>query len=243
MHMERITSLQNAKVKGWVKLHEKKERDKTGLFLIEGEHLISEALKKDLVVTIITDKECPFDHHDIIYVTEAIMDKIAKNISHVHIMAVCKKVDLDQQEEKRVILLDNVQDPGNLGTIVRTAVAFNYDSIYCSKNTVDIYNEKVIRSTQGALFHIPVIYTDLPTKINELKQNSFHIIATSLHEAKPMQEIQAKDKMVFIMGNEGQGVSKELLDISDEKLFIEMPGFESLNVAVAAGIVMYKYQQ
>ena len=239
--MERITSLQNSKVKKWAALHQKKERDKTGTFLIEGEHLLQEAQQSGLLETIITDTEPPFYFDNVVYVTETIMKKLSSSVSGTHWIGIAHKPDQDVHPTKRVLILDGVQDPGNLGTLIRTAVSFSYEAVYCSKDTVDVYNEKTIRSTQGAFLHIPVIYTDIHEIIRNLKEEEFKIVATSLHQALPMQQIPSAKKMAFIFGNEGQGVSSECLKESDIHLFIEMDGFESLNVAVAGGIVMYHY--
>lgn len=239
--MERIKSLQNAKVKNLVKLHQKKYRDETGLFLVEGEHLVTEAKKAGVLQYIITDEEDKADA-DGLFVTPEIMKKISTNVSAVHVIGVCGKCKIAVKEPKRIVLLDDVQDPGNLGTLIRTAVSFSFDAIYCSKHTADVYNEKVIRSTQGALFYIPVIYSDLTQTIALLKKDGFTVIGTSLHEADGMRSFKAREKMAFVLGNEGQGVSEEILSQCDAKLFIEMHGFESLNVAVAGGIVMYTFQ-
>ncbi len=239
--MERIKSLQNAKVKNLVRLHQKKYRDETGLFLVEGDHLISEARKAGILHYVITDEDdCPYEKY--LLVTPEIMKKISTNVSAVHRIGVCEKCKMTVKEPKRVLLLDDVQDPGNLGTLIRTAVSFSFDAICCSKHTVDVYNEKVIRSTQGALFYIPVIYSDLTQTIETLKHDDFTIVGTSLHEASGMRSFSAQEKMAFVLGNEGQGVSDEILSLCDAKLFIEMQGFESLNVAVAGGIVMYTFQ-
>ena len=240
--MEIITSLQNAKVKKWTSLHKKKERDNTGLFLIEGEHLIQEALKENIVETIITDETSPFDFQNTIQVTAQIMHKISENVSAVHLIAVCHKLEKHPHTISRALLLDGVQDPGNLGTLVRTAVSFSFDVIYVSEDTCDLYNEKTIRSTQGALFHIPLIRGNLFDIVQQLKKDGFTIVATSLEKSETMSEIPATSHMGFIFGNEGQGVSKILQEEADHRLRIEMHGFESLNVAVAGGIVMYQYR-
>ena len=240
--METITSLQNSKVKKWTALHKKKERDLTGLFLIEGEHLIQEALKEGIVETIITDTSSPFDFEHTVLVTDSIMKKLSENVSQVHLIAVCHKLDQQVKDMKRVILLDGVQDPGNLGTLIRTAVSFSFNCVYVSEETVDLYNDKTIRSTQGALFHIPVIRCNLNDVVKELQHDHFTIVATSLEESKTISEIKPVSRMGFIFGNEGQGVSKQLQEAANERLRIEMHGFESLNVAVAGGIVMYEYR-
>lgn len=240
--MKEITSLQNKKIKEWTSLHHKKERDRTGLFLVEGEHLIQEALKADAVEYIVTDEKCPFTFPQIIFTTPQIMKKLSDNVSPVHLIAVCHKKEQIPQRMNRVILLDGVQDPGNLGTLIRTAKSFSFDCVYLSEDTCDIYNDKAIRSTQGALFHIPVIRGNLSDIMSELKKEGFLITATSLEQSKTFDEIPAQEKMAFIFGNEGQGVTKQIQNLADERLRIEMHGFESLNVAVAGGIVMYHYR-
>ncbi len=242
-HMEKITSLQNAKIKKWTALHKKKERDKAGLFLVEGEHLISEALSAGAVDTIITDGESPFSFSNTIQVTPEIMKKLSDNVSQVHLIAVCKKLPGKIKDDTRLLLLDGVQDPGNLGTLIRTAVSFSFDGVYMSQDACDLYNDKAIRSTQGALFHMPVVREDLHALLPILKEEGYQIIATSLEESETMTEIGTSEKMAFIFGNEGQGVSKDIQSAADHRLRIEMHGFESLNVAVAGGIVMYHYRK
>ena len=243
MKEERITSLQNAKVKRWISLHNKKGRDETGLFLVEGEHLIEETLREGILETLIADEEpsVAFDHT--VYVTPEVMKKISQNVSAVHMIGVCAQKEKDVIDASRVILLDGVQDPGNLGTMIRTAVSFGFDAVYCSKDTCDLYNDKVIRSTQGAMFHIPVIRCGLKDLIENLKNDGFQVIATTLEHSRTMSEIPNTGRLAFVFGNEGSGVRKEIQQAADERLRIEMEGFESLNVAVAAGIVMYHYQR
>ena len=137
-------------------------------------------------------------------------------------------------------MLDGIQDPGNLGTLIRTAVSFGYDLIICSEQTVDLYNDKVIRSTQGSLFHIPVVRTDLASCVRELQKQGITVIATTLEKAVPLQQMEHPERFAVILGNEGSGVTRQLQDIADIRVRIEMDGFESLNVAVAGGIMMYE---
>ena len=209
---------------------------------MEGEHLIGEALAAGCVEDIITDTDCPYDFASVYQVTPAIMAKLSENVSEVHLIAVCHKLDQAPNHLNRVILLDGVQDPGNLGTLVRTAVSFSYDAVYCSEDTCDLYNDKAVCSTQGALFHIPVIRGNLMDIMTQLKKEGFTVIATSLEESHKMDEIPETNKMAFIFGNEGQGVHDDLQAAADDRLRIDMHGFESLNVAVAGGIVMYAYR-
>ncbi|MCI5723602.1 MAG: RNA methyltransferase [Erysipelotrichaceae bacterium] len=241
--MEKITSLQNAKVKSWMLLHKKKHRDEKGLFLVEGEHLIQEALAARAVELIITDTASPFDFENVVIVTPAIMSKLSLNVSDVHLIAVCRQNHLQIKEKHRLLLLDGVQDPGNLGTLIRTAVSFGFDGVYCSADTCDLYNDKAIRSTQGALFHIPVVRKEFSELLPELKKDGVMIIATSLQDSTTMKEIKPVEKMAFVLGNEGQGVRDTTIQQADRCLRIEMEGFESLNVAVAGGIIMYQYRR
>lgn len=240
--MEIITSLQNSKVKRWASYHKKKDRDRDGRFLVEGDHLIAEADRAGIVEIMITDVEDATLDHNTVLVNEAIMKKLSANISQVHRIAVCRKKEEKPSSLARVLILDDVQDPGNLGTLIRTAVSFSFDVVYVSENTCDLYNEKAIRSTQGALFHIPVIRTDVLSMIRKLQKEGVLCVATSLEKSKTMAEIPVTEKMAFVFGNEGQGVEKAVQKTCDERLRIEMNGFESLNVAVAGGIVMYHYR-
>ncbi len=243
--MEKIESLQNARIKKWCRLHTKKGRDEMKRFLIEGEHLIEEALKANVVETIITDTTCPFAFEEVVLVSEAVMKKVSQNVSKVHLIAVCKEVEVDLTKKERLLILDGVQDPGNLGTMVRTAMAFQFDAVYLSNQCADLYNDKTIRSTQGALFHMPVIRVkdELDCLVASLQEEGVNVVATTLDDAKPLKEVETCSKMAFILGNEGQGVSKSLQAMANQRLRIEMQGFESLNVAVAAGIVMYTFQE
>lgn len=241
----KITSLTNAKVKQWSKYKEKKHRDKDHKFLIEGEHLIEEAHKANLIECILIEqgKENMFPAYETYEVTRDILKKLSDSVSGTYIMAVCHMPNISSIDfGNKVIVLDNVQDPGNVGTIIRTAFSFGYTSIVLSNHSVDVYNEKVIRSTQGALFHMPIIRGDIMELLQELKQQGITLYATSLHEATPLQQTPKKTPCALIFGNEGNGVSKDVIDYSDHKVFIEMETFESLNVAVAAGICMYEFK-
>lgn len=240
-----ITSLTNAKVKQWSKYKEKKHRDKDHKFLIEGEHLIEEAHKANLIECILIEqgKENMFPAYETYEVTRDILKKLSDSVSGTYIMAVCHMPNISSIDfGNKVIVLDDVQDPGNVGTIIRTAFSFGYTSIVLSNHSVDVYNEKVIRSTQGALFHMPIIRGDIMELLQELKQQGITLYATSLHEATPLQQTPKKTPCALIFGNEGNGVSKDVIDYSDHKVFIEMKTFESLNVAVAAGICMYEFK-
>ena len=157
-----------------------------------------------------------------------------------NIIGVCSYSN-NQKIGNKVLMLDNIQDPGNLGTIIRSSVAFNIDTIIISNNTVDLYNDKVLRGCQGMNFHINIIRDDLKKYINNLKNNNYKIFTTDVNNGKELKSIKTSDKYVIIMGNEGNGVSKEISDMSDEKIYINMnENCESLNVAVATSIILYQ---
>lgn len=241
-----ITSVSNAKVKTWAKLKEKKHRDKEQLFLIEGEHLIEEAYQAKVLECLIVEKGCAYPSYEgveVYEVTAEILRKLTSLVSKESLLAVCRMHKHEEIIGERLIVLDQVQDPGNLGTILRSAVSFGYDGVVLSDTCVDVYNEKVIRSTQGAIFHIPVIRKELTTFLPLLKQEGFHLYVTSLHQAVPLQRVKRQKRFALIFGNEGQGVSEEVLALGDEAIKIEMKTFESLNVAVAAAICMYHFME
>ena len=244
--MEVIRSVNNMKVKTWCKYHEKKYRDKDQKFLIENEHLIQEALQANLIINLILLENEPiqFDYDgEITYVSQEVMKKLKMNQSLPSCMAVVKMPSLQLQLGDKLILCDNIQDPGNVGTMIRSAYSFGFDTFVVSNNSVDIFNDKVIRSTQGALFHMNVLRCDLKELILRLKKENYAIYATALHDAKELSKFDSPKKVALIFGNEGSGVSNEILDMSDERIFIEMNRFESLNVAIACGICCYWFKK
>ncbi len=238
--MERIESSANARIKEWAKLLQKKERDRTGRFLAEGDHLIQEAMKEGLVEVLISDHAEDYEFEPKILVPEHTVRKLSSSVSGAHSVAVCRQKQSVPEKTDRILILDGVQDPGNLGTLIRTAVSFRYDAVVCSMETVDLYNDKVIRSTQGSLFHIPVLRADLAEYTASLQKDGVCVIATTLEDAVPLKELPRPDRFAVILGNEGNGVGRHLQDAADVRVRIEMSGFESLNVAVAGGILMYE---
>lgn len=243
-----IESLQNSNVKRWSKLvNSKKERDLKKQFLVDGLHLVSEAIKEGIVVEIVISnkKYDQFDFDYKYYVTDEVMKKIVNSKNPQGIAAICMKpIVFPNGMKSRSFIIDGIQDPGNLGTIIRVADAFNFDHIYLSKTSVDVYNQKTIRSTQGSLFRVPVEVCDIEQKIDVLKENGVKLYATSLNNAKPLKEVETYSRMAFVLGNESNGVSKQIMNMTDERIIIEMNGeAESLNVAIAAGIVGYTFQK
>ena len=238
-----ITSLDNKKVKLYTSLNESKNRNINKLFLVMGEHLVKEAISVNNLVDILVLENYELDFNpniEITYVTEPIMKKISKMPSIPKVIGVCKILDNKEIKGDRILLLDNIQDPGNLGTIIRSSVAFNVDTIVLSNDTVDLYNDKVIRITQGLLFHTNIIRTDLVEVINNLKKDGYDILGTNVHNGVELKDIKT-NKYALLMGNEGQGLSPELQSMCDKNIYIPMnKDCESLNVAVATSIILYE---
>lgn len=238
----KIESLQNSKVKDWLKLKDKKYRDRTNSFLIEGDHLIKEALKKGVVKEIITIDEIYEGNIPHFEVTEQIMKKLSEQISSTKIMAVCKKWE-EEKIKGNVCILDNIQDPGNLGTIIRSAFAFQIDTIILSDDSVDLYNEKVIRATEGMIFHLNFIRTDLEKIFPILQEQNYQIYGTDVREGKNIKTLSFFEKSAIIIGNEGNGMQQKWRKYCNT--LINIPIYkecESLNAGVAASIIFYEMQ-
>lgn len=239
-----ITSLENDRIKGYVKLKDKKYRKKSKTFIVEGFHSVLEAYKSGNIIELILEKDevLPFNVPTI-YVTKEIINKISSLETPSNIMALCKTKDEDIKLGNKILLLDNVQDPGNLGAIIRSAAAFNVDTIILSPDTVDLYNPKVVRSTQGMLFHVPIFIKDLSNIIDEIKLNEIPVYGTRVEYGEDVVNLKEKDKnrYALVMGNEGNGIREEILEKCDKSLFINMNDkVESLNVAVATSILLYE---
>lgn len=236
-----ISSINNEYIKEISKLNEKKYRDKSNKYLIEGLHLVTEALKYDIIDTIIIREDFNYETNiKHIIVSSEVMKKLSDNPSIPKIMAVVNKKESTIKGNK-ILLLDRLQDPGNLGTIIRSAVAFNFDTIILSNDTVDLYNSKVLRSTQGMLFNINISRQDLTNVINELKNNNYTIYGTKVDNGYNVKEINNINKFALIIGNEGTGISDNILKQCDKYLYIKMNNnCESLNAGVAASILMYE---
>lgn len=239
-----ITSLDNEKVKKYVRLKEKKYRDIEDQFIVEGIHLVQEAYKKGLIEEIILEEneEITLDSPKV-YVTKEIIKKISTLETPVNILALCNKMVPSYDYGNKLLLLDKIQDPGNLGTIIRSSKAFNVDTLVLGDETVDIYNPKVIRSTQGMMFHINIIHRNLKDFIFELKERNIPVYGTNVEHGEDIRTLNDKDKEKYalIMGNEGSGVSKDILELCDQYIYIKMNHeVESLNVAIATSILLYE---
>ena len=256
--MQVISSKDNELIKHIKKLKDKKYRDENNEYIIEGVKLIEEAVqeKSKIKKVIICDDttriyEIPTNvmleiaKYQCVYVTDKIFASITQVTNPQGIMAIIEKSTENQQidySEDIIVALDNVQDPGNLGTILRTADSIGLKQIIVTKDTVDAFNSKVVRSTMGAIFRVKIIETsDLVQSIKEMRKHHFKLMVTSLQTDNSIYDIEF-NKKIIVIGNESNGVSKEIQDMADEKAKIPMLGkTESLNASVAAGIVMYEY--
>lgn len=245
--MKYIQSAQNPQIKQWRKLLTKKERDKTGTFLVEGFHLVEEALKANRILHLIISEETElpqrwdFGPTPMTTVTQEIMKELSDTETPQGIVAVCEGDKGDTEiNGQQFLLIDAVQDPGNLGTMIRTADAAGIDAVIVGNGSVDVYNPKVLRSAQGSHFHLPIIRGDLMEWIEKLSTEHIQIYGTSLENGHIYTETKPTGLFALIVGNEGSGVNKELLERTNENLYIPIFGkSESLNVAVATGILLY----
>ncbi len=237
-----ITSTDNPKIKEYIKLQQKKYRDLSGKFIVEGMHLVLEAYKCGLLEEVILEQgEVLALDVPIIYTTQEVIRKISTLDHPVSILALCKKKPEHSTLGRRVLLLDDIQDPGNLGTIIRSAAAFDIDTVILSPKTVDLYNPKVVRATQGILFYVSVIRDDLENVLSKLKEEMIPIYGTNVEYGSSVFDIRDHDSYALVVGNEGSGVRNEILDFCDQNLCIEMNGnVESLNVGVATSILLYE---
>lgn len=241
-----VTSRKNEIVLKTLDLRKNKIQFEEEKFIIEGEHLLDMALKSKNVLYILTTKHLNFVDEKInqYIVTKDILEKISTSKSAPNVIAVCSFVKNKLINSKNLVYLDRVQDPGNLGTILRTCLAFSYFNILISEDSANIYNDKVIQSSQGAIFDLN-IESISPNDIIKYKNLGYKIVATSLEkDAINLSNFSNNDneKYLIIFGNEGNGVRKEILELADYRIFIEMKNIDSLNVGVAAGIVLYNFK-
>ena len=249
--MKRIESIQNSLVKHWKKLvTTRKERDKFTEFLVEGFHLTEEALKKkELVKSLIVREgvDIPTDWNvddvPMYSVTAAVAKEISETEHSQGIFAHCAQPEFTEEEQQtwsKLLLIDAVQDPGNIGTMIRTASASGIDAVILGKGCADPFNPKTVRSAQGSHFQIPVVRGELPEWTAQLKERSISLFGTALFNSTPVHEVESQEAFALIVGNEGSGVDPVLLQKADQNLMVPLYGeAESLNVAVATGILLY----
>lgn len=256
--MQVISSKDNETVKQIRKLKDKKYRDQTGQYIVEGIKLLREAIEENAKITTIVvcddcekngtlDKKLLYEiaKFNCIYVTEKIFNLLTDVSNPQGVLAVIEKNNTKTEinwDEDLILVLDNVQDPGNIGTILRTLDSANLKQIIISKGSGDVYNPKVVRSTMGAIFRVNVIESDnIADTIKEIKKHKYTVMATDLDTDSSIYD-EKYSKCAVVIGNEANGVSKEVLDLADKKIKIPMLGkTESLNASVATGIILYEY--
>ena len=237
-----ITSVNNNKIKEINKLKEKKYRDSSNSFLVEGEHLVIEAYRENLIkeLIVLDDSDFILDGIPTVKVSREVMKKLSSMDSYPSVIGVANKIR-EKEVGNSILILDDIQDPGNLGTIIRSSAAFGIDTIVVSPKTVDIYNIKVLRATQGMLFHINIIVRELDSFITKLKQDNYKIYGTKVDKGVNIKDISINNKYTLVMGNEGNGISDNVSKLCDEYLYIKMnDNVESLNVGVATSILLYE---
>lgn len=255
-----ITSVHNPKVKRWTELLSKKGRDASGQYIVEGIHLVKEALQADLNIECVVfaeDRPLPNELVEAkavsssscewIQVTSHILARCTTTQTPQSVFAVVSKQVHDKNqlwsaERPLVVLLDGVQDPGNVGTIIRSAEASGATGIILGKGSVDLYNPKTVRAAMGSLFRIPIIEGgDLTPYLQEARSRGIHVVSTGLDAARHCYEMNWEQGIWFIVGNEGAGVSSEVATHVDELITIPMQGrTESLNVAMATTVLLFE---
>ena len=256
--MQIITSKDNEIIKNIRKLKEKKYRDANNEYLIEGIKLIKEAVEEKAKIKLIVvceesiedgdiDQKLLYEiaKYDCIYVNKKVFSILTDVQNPQGILAVIEKKNNEENinyKEDIIVVLDGIQDPGNLGTILRTIDSVGLSQVIVSKETADSYNPKVVRSTMGAIFRVNVIESeDLLQTLKNLKKHKYKIMATSLETNNSIYDVEY-NKIVIVIGNEANGVSKNVLEYADEKIKIPMLGkTESLNASVATSIILYEY--
>ena len=254
--MRVIRSVQNENVKYYEKLKDKSFRKKEHKFILEGKHLVEEGLKTNLVEVVMSTDEAFLKSIDqsieTFLVTDAIIEKLSGTKNPQNILAIAKMFDNDirilkdivKERRSALVMFDEINDPGNLGTLIRTAAALGYHGVILSKNSVDIYNDKTVRASQGSIFKTNIVYGDLKEIIHYLKGKGYRLVGTSLQRADNLEDAIVGNKYVICLGNEARGISQEILDLMDRNVKINMHNdVESLNVMVAGSIIMYELKK
>lgn len=255
-----ITSKENKLIKYIKSLSQKKYRDFNHEYIVEGIKIVKEAIENDEkishiilceeILSNILDKEDSIykllrqkEFLNIVeYVSKGVFESISDTMTPQGILAVIKEKECKKEYSNIIFALDDLQDPGNLGTIIRTLDAAGYQDLILSKETADPYNPKVVRSTMGAIFRLKLHRNvDLLSKLKELTSKGYKIVVTSLDTQHFYYDLNFKDKLVIVIGNESKGVKKEIQDLANVKVKIPMLGqTESLNAAVATSIIAYE---
>ena len=239
--MKEITSVNNPLIKELSLLKNKKERINKKQFIVEGYHLVEEAYKNNCLKQIFTvNEEINYSGIEKVKTTEAVIKKLSSTIEPQGIVGIVEMPKFEKKNYTKYLVLDDVADPGNLGTIIRSSLALGIDALIVSPDTVDEYNDKVLRSTQGAIFKLPIFREDLKKAINNLKEQKIPVLVTSLKGATDVATLPKMESFAVVLGNEARGVKEELVSLADKVIKITMHNnVESLNVAMSAGMIAY----
>ncbi|MGG1312241.1 TrmH family RNA methyltransferase [Cohnella laeviribosi] len=260
-----LTSVANPRVKGWAKLSERKHRQREGRFKLEGVHLVAEALAAGWPLECVVFDEGAGIPPELVQFAEReeaqgngplwipaspdVIAKCSETETPQPVFAVALRVERKAEQLFRgeggpVVVLDGVQDPGNVGTIIRSAAASGASAVVLGKGTADLYNAKTLRSTMGALFSIPVMEADLPQLLPEAKARGIPLFGTSLKATESCYACDLSGSPWLLLGNEGAGLSPEVMELVDRPIIIPMTGrTESLNVAMAATVLLFEAQR
>ncbi len=234
-----ITSKDNNRIKEIAKLKQKKYRDLTNTYLVEGIHLVSEGIKAGRVIEVVTTLEEDTYEVNTLYVTKEVMRQLTDMDSVPSVIGVARKYE-DKLGEGNILVLDGIQDPGNLGTIIRSAVAFNMPNIFISNNSCDLYNPKVIRSTEGMISHVNIKRGDILEFLDSIK-GKYLILGTDVRDGVDIKDVKIDKNIALVIGSEGQGMSLEVRKRVDKNVYIKMNNkCESLNAGVSCSIILYE---
>lgn len=239
--MVKITSVKNEYIKNILKLKLAKEVKLQSLYLVEGEHLVKESMKYGLLeeVLITSNNKLEVDVNTTM-ISDEVMERLSNLKSIPTIIGVVRVEQANKIIGDKILLLDNISDPGNLGTIIRSAKAFNIDSIVMSLDCVSLYNEKVLRSTQGMHFNMNIVKMDLIEAISEIKEKDIRVLGAVVSNSTSIRDVNL-DRWALVVGNEGMGISNDVINLLDVNVTIPMnKECESLNVSIATGICLYE---
>ncbi len=254
-----LESPQNPRVKAWASLKTRKGRQQTGQFLAEGLRLVDELLRSSLEVTAllwdVSADELPDSLRDaasergvpIFELSPSAFKSVSDTVTPQGVMAVAKLPDNSRMDgaefPSHVLLLDGVQDPGNVGTLIRTADAFGIGAVCCANGSADPYSPKVVRASMGGLFHLPVTSVDGCSYIRMWREKwpNGQVLVTAAGAPLPCDEVNLRNPALIVIGGEAYGVSKEVVELADQKIRIPMTGMaESLNAAIAGAVILYE---
>ena len=230
-----INSVNNVKIIELNKLKQKKYQEETGTFLVEGYHLYLEAKEAGALIEAFSLDE----KEGMTLVSKDVMKKLSQTSSVPNVISHCKMLKKVELSDK-ILVLDDIQDPTNMGTILRSAKAFGFNTVIASCESVSFYNDKVLRGSQGAIFKLNLINGNLIEEVSKLKKMGYQVYGTDVRNGIDIKEIKKDGKLVLMMGNEARGLSLELEELAHQNIYIKLDDMESLNVSACASILMYE---